>query len=72
MTSQYANPPPEYFLDNYGVCKKEPCRCLVEGWRGRACPDWVPSGKLSFDELRAFAKGHSVRTIPDTSLLRNK
>ena len=45
-------PTPDYFIDNYGVCKVATCTCRKPGpWRGRLCPHWQPLGALTFGQL---------------------
>lgn len=50
------------YLDrNYGSCKLEKCRCkdphaprFGGEWVGIMCPDWVPTGASTWEELREF------------------
>jgi uncharacterized phage-associated protein len=46
-------PDADYFLDNYGNCTAEPCRCRLpeNRWVGRLCPHWAPLGVRSHAEL---------------------
>lgn len=53
----------EHYLTNYGHCRKEECLCLrgthplwPNAWGGLACPDWVPLGARSHDELMMMAR----------------
>lgn len=43
----------DYLADNYGACSIEPCQCLRDGWKGRACPNWIPTTARDLDELKA-------------------
>lgn len=46
----------EYLAENYGRCTAVACRCLRDGWRGRACLNWQPTGARTFDELGAIQR----------------
>ena len=51
-----------YIFSNYGRCKLDKCLCIdpvaprFGGWAGMGCPDWVPLGGTSVDELMDIAK----------------
>ena len=52
-----------YWLVNYGRCKLETCRCIARknpryggAWAGIVCPDWIPLGSRSLDDLIEIAK----------------
>ena len=57
----------DYFLDHYGKCNLDPCLCIPSiknefprfggAWVGRKCPDWVPLGAKSHEDLVAYLKG---------------
>ena len=51
-----------YLDKNYGTCKLEVCRCRSAHsprfggeWVGKLCPDWVPTGATTWEELRQHA-----------------
>jgi len=52
-----------YWLMNYGQCKLDTCQCIAQknpryggAWGGIVCPDWVPLGARSLDDLIEIAK----------------
>lgn len=51
----------DYLDRNYGTCKLTVCLCRSHHkprfggeWVGTMCPDWVPTGAATWDELKAY------------------
>jgi hypothetical protein len=52
-----------YWLMNYGRCTLDTCQCIAQknprydgAWAGIVCPDWLPLGIRSLDEMIEAAK----------------
>lgn len=52
----------EYLDRNYGRCKLKNCLCRSQHaprfggeWVGKICPDWIPTGATTWEELRQHA-----------------
>lgn len=51
--------PPEYFANNYGVCRLgDDCHCVrnLGAWLGTVCAQWEPTKAKSFEELMEEAR----------------
>lgn len=51
----------DYLDNNYGRCKLTPCKCrdpynprFGGSWVGKLCPDWIPTGSATWEDLRIY------------------
>ena len=73
-------PPPDYFLDNYGTCiaperrKKHNCFCLDpnDPWLGQQCRYWKPLGPVTWADMKnspATRKGGGLVRLGNPAFL---
>ena len=53
-----------HYLNNYGACRAEKCRCAADGiWRGILCENWESLGARSQEDLMKMARERISRDV---------